>query len=234
MLRWTHVTSNIINRVFAENLFLVGFLAVCFLYKINPNQRKIACRGKKLPKCHFSPIFSWVGLALGWVVSSVSYYYLYVSNPTEIGNSQTPHCEAKRYRAVPQLRRPRHSQVLWTIASTPPVSCLITFRFFGCLLRIVSYRFSFVRLPLHGSHFTVYHPGKMAYYKQGPKRCVKACNFGWWYVLVRLLVVLLFVCVSGSGSSGWLVYQLGCSVLVAWVRVGMFRCFFCFCVWAPV
>ena len=41
------------NRVFAENVFgWVGFLAVCFLYKINPNPRKIICCGKKWPECH--------------------------------------------------------------------------------------------------------------------------------------------------------------------------------------
>ena len=39
-------------RVFAENLDLVGFLAVCFLHKINPNPRNNICCGKKWPKCH--------------------------------------------------------------------------------------------------------------------------------------------------------------------------------------
>ena len=42
----------------------VGFLEVCFLYKINPSPRNMICCGKKWPKCHFEPIFSWVGLAL--------------------------------------------------------------------------------------------------------------------------------------------------------------------------
>ena len=31
----------------------VGFLTVCFLYKIKPNPRKNIRCGKKWPKCHF-------------------------------------------------------------------------------------------------------------------------------------------------------------------------------------
>ena len=44
---------------------LVGFLAACLLYVINPNPRKITCCGKSGPKCHFEPDFSWVWLGLG-------------------------------------------------------------------------------------------------------------------------------------------------------------------------
>ena len=45
----------------------VGFLVVCFLYKINLNPRKIICCGKKWPIATFSFYFSlgWVGLGLG-------------------------------------------------------------------------------------------------------------------------------------------------------------------------
>ena len=47
----------------------LGFVVVCFLYKINPKRRKIVCCvGKSGPKYGFQPIFSWVGLALGWGV----------------------------------------------------------------------------------------------------------------------------------------------------------------------
>ena len=41
------------NRVFAENLVWVGFLVVCFLYKINPNPPKMSCCGKRWPECRF-------------------------------------------------------------------------------------------------------------------------------------------------------------------------------------
>ena len=34
-------------------IWLGRFLAVCFLYKTNPNPRKTVCCGKKWPKCHF-------------------------------------------------------------------------------------------------------------------------------------------------------------------------------------
>ena len=34
--------------VFSDNFGWVGFLVVCFLYKINPNPRKIVCCGKKV------------------------------------------------------------------------------------------------------------------------------------------------------------------------------------------
>ena len=32
-----------------------------------PTHEKIFAVGKKWPKCHFKPTFSWVGVALGWV-----------------------------------------------------------------------------------------------------------------------------------------------------------------------
>ena len=52
------------GRVFAENFGWGGFLVVCFLYKINPNPRRIVCCGNKWLKCHFEHIF-----CLGWVVA---------------------------------------------------------------------------------------------------------------------------------------------------------------------
>ena len=60
------------SRVFAENFGWVGFgfLAVCFLYKINPNPRKndvaVGKSGAQMPL--ITPIVSWVGLAVSWEV----------------------------------------------------------------------------------------------------------------------------------------------------------------------
>ena len=55
--------------VWSANFGWVGFLVVCFLYKVNPNPRKISCCGKTWPKCHFLTYFflGWV-VALGWGV----------------------------------------------------------------------------------------------------------------------------------------------------------------------
>ena len=69
----------------------VRFLVVCFLYKTNPNPRKIICSGKKWPNCHFQPKFCWVGLALGWGVRRFRNNISMFPNPTELGVSQTPH-----------------------------------------------------------------------------------------------------------------------------------------------
>ena len=54
-------------RVFPKNCGWVRFLVVCFLYKTNPSPPKNICFGKRGPRCHFYPMVSWVGLALGWV-----------------------------------------------------------------------------------------------------------------------------------------------------------------------
>ena len=49
----------------AGQLGWVGILVVCFLYKINPNPRKIICCGKKVAAQMppFNLLLSWVGLA---------------------------------------------------------------------------------------------------------------------------------------------------------------------------
>ena len=49
----------------ADNSVGLGLLQSLFLYLINPNPRKIIACGKKRPKRHVSPNFSWVGMALG-------------------------------------------------------------------------------------------------------------------------------------------------------------------------
>ena len=69
-------------RVFAEKFGWVGFLVVCFLYKINRNPREIIFWGKKGHKCHFLTYFSWVGLALGWGVRRFHNNICMFSNPT--------------------------------------------------------------------------------------------------------------------------------------------------------
>ena len=53
--------------VCGEFIGCVGFLVVFFLYKTNPNLRKIICCGKKWPKFHCQTFFflGWVGLGLG-------------------------------------------------------------------------------------------------------------------------------------------------------------------------
>ena len=54
------------------------------VYKINPNPRKIMCCGKKSgPNAAFKPMFSWVGLALGWGVRRFHNNIYTLSNPTE-------------------------------------------------------------------------------------------------------------------------------------------------------
>ena len=58
------------------------------LHKINPNPRKNNCCGKKWPKCHSKPIFSWVGLALGWGVRRFHNVIYMFSDPTQGGKSQ--------------------------------------------------------------------------------------------------------------------------------------------------
>ena len=49
----------------ADNSVGLGLLQSLFLYLINPNPRKIIACGKKRPKRHVSPNFSWVGDGLG-------------------------------------------------------------------------------------------------------------------------------------------------------------------------
>ena len=79
-------------RLFAENSVWVGFLVVCYLHKINPNrQNKYLLWEKVAPKCHFSPNFSWVGLALGWGVRRFHDNIHVFSNPTEFSISQIPY-----------------------------------------------------------------------------------------------------------------------------------------------
>ena len=51
-----------VTRVFADNFGGVGFLVVCFLYKTDPNARKVHLCGKKWPKCLFLTYF----FLLGW------------------------------------------------------------------------------------------------------------------------------------------------------------------------
>ena len=64
------------------------FLVVCFLYKTNPDPRKIICCVKKSPNCHVQPNLSWVGLALGWEVrwfhNNIYYFEVYVFQPKRI------------------------------------------------------------------------------------------------------------------------------------------------------
>ena len=73
----------------------VGFLEVCFLYKTNPDPRTLICRGKKWPKmplltCFFLGLgWPWVGEFVGFIIIFTSFMF---SNPTELGNSQTPYC----------------------------------------------------------------------------------------------------------------------------------------------
>ena len=55
-----------INRVFAENFGWVGFLAVCFLYKINPNPRK-KCLWEKVAQLPFL-IFLELGEFDGFII----------------------------------------------------------------------------------------------------------------------------------------------------------------------
>ena len=76
------------SRVFAENFGWVGFgfLAVCFLYKINPNPRKndvaVGKSGAQMPL--ITPIVSWVGLAVSWEVRRFHNSTWMFSNPTYI------------------------------------------------------------------------------------------------------------------------------------------------------
>ena len=59
---WVLITLGPRTRVFAEKFGWVGFLVVCFLYKINPNSRKNIFCGKKWPKATFDLFFGG-----GWV-----------------------------------------------------------------------------------------------------------------------------------------------------------------------
>ena len=76
-----------------------GIIVGCFQYKMNPNPRKIISCGKNWPTCHFYIAkFSCVGLALGWGVRRfhINIYRYMLSNPTDLGKSQTPY--QVRYR----------------------------------------------------------------------------------------------------------------------------------------
>ena len=65
----------------------VGCLVVCFLYKLNPNPRKIICCGTNWPKMPISTYFSWVGLALAWGVRRFHLNTNMFSDTTESGKS---------------------------------------------------------------------------------------------------------------------------------------------------
>ena len=62
----------------------VRFLVLCLLHETNPNPRKIICCGKKVVQLPLLTYFSWVGLALGWGSSSVSYQYFHVLQPNTL------------------------------------------------------------------------------------------------------------------------------------------------------
>ena len=54
--------------MFAENLFGLGFLVVCFLCKINPNPRKnINYLAKSGPSATFNLRVTFLGLGWPWV-----------------------------------------------------------------------------------------------------------------------------------------------------------------------
>ena len=88
-------------RVFLEKFGWVGFLAVYFLYQINPKPlQNYVLWGKKWPPdatfnllLRSNNSFSWFGLALGWGVrrfhikSNISVFF----NPTQLGIWQTPY-----------------------------------------------------------------------------------------------------------------------------------------------
>ena len=80
----------VVIRVFAENLVgLGGFLAVCFLYKTNPNPTKKHLLWEKSgPDATFEPNLPWVGLHLGWGVIKI---FICFSNPTWFGKLQIPY-----------------------------------------------------------------------------------------------------------------------------------------------
>ena len=67
----------------------VRFLVVYFLYKTNQNPRNNICCGKKWPKCHFSPNFFWVGLALGW---GVRRFHDNIGRKKNCGGKKWPKC----------------------------------------------------------------------------------------------------------------------------------------------
>ena len=81
------------NRVFAEDLVGLAFLqSVSYIKPIPTHTRKYLLWEKvaHMPR-FFLPIFSWVGLALGWGVRRFHDNIYTFSNPTEFGESQTPH-----------------------------------------------------------------------------------------------------------------------------------------------
>ena len=61
-----------VTRVLAENLVGLGFLQPVSYIKSIPTHEKTSAVGKSGPNATFKPNFSWVGLALGGGVSSVS------------------------------------------------------------------------------------------------------------------------------------------------------------------
>ena len=72
--------------VLAENLFGLGLLQSVFLYKTNPNPRRLFAVGKSDPDATFGRIFSGVGLALAWGVRRFrnNIYQVYVFQPNII------------------------------------------------------------------------------------------------------------------------------------------------------
>ena len=81
-----------INQGVRGEFGLVGFLAVCFLHKINPNPTiyyllAAATKKKVAQNATFKPSFSWVGLASGcWGVRRFhkNVYLVYVFQPNII------------------------------------------------------------------------------------------------------------------------------------------------------
>ena len=67
--------------MFAENLFGLGFLQSVSYMKPVPTHEKIFAVGKKWPKCHFKPNFSWVGWP--WDGEFVGFIVIFACFPTQ-------------------------------------------------------------------------------------------------------------------------------------------------------
>ena len=94
-------------RLFAENSVWVGFLVVCYLYKIKsqPAKKYFCCERKSGPPqlLLLASFFLGVGLALGWGVRRFHDNIHVFSNPTESGViSWTPYCNSDYKKFVPE------------------------------------------------------------------------------------------------------------------------------------